>query len=105
MGNGWVWVRLPVFAEGDVIVDISLGFHRGRLEQIALTDAHAQYGTNWNDASEKQERLRAVSIGNWLAAKGFPASRYAWGSVEAGYDAKSCSGSASVRFHHHTVRS
>ncbi len=97
MGNGWIWVRLPAFLDGDVVVDISLGFNGEQLEHIDLCDANLKYGAGWEDGSEQQERLRADSIGAWLAGKGYAPGRYSWGEVWAGYDPKSGSGSAAVR--------
>jgi hypothetical protein len=98
MGTGWVWVRLPAFQDGDVIVAVSLGFHQGVLEQISFSDANSKYGSNWNDWSEEQEQLRAASIGNWLRDRGYPPGTYGWGSVWAAYDQKDASGSAGVRY-------
>lgn len=98
MGTGWVWVRLPAFQDGDVLVAASLGFHRGTLEQISLSDASSKFGSSWNDWSEEQEQLRAASIGGWLKNRGYPPGQYSWGSVWAGYDQKGAFGSAGVRY-------
>lgn len=95
MRNGWVWIRLPAFADGDVVVDMALGFDNDRLEHIALADLDSKHDSDVG--SEKEQRRRAASIGNWLTMKGYPPGRYPWGVVSAGYDAKSSSGSASVR--------
>lgn len=98
MGTGWVWLRLPTFQDGDVIVGLSLGFNCGRLERITLTDANPKFGTSWNDWSEKQEHFRAEKIGHWLTGKGYPPGSYSWGAVWASYDVKGGFGSAGVRF-------
>lgn len=98
MGTGWVWIRLPPFPDGELVVAISLGFNRGTLEQISLSDANPKYGTSWDDWSEKQEQLRANAMGRWLTDRGYAAGSYSWGSVWAAYDAKSGSGSAGVRY-------
>lgn len=98
MGTGWVWISLPRFQDGQVLVAISLGFNQGRLELISLTDADSRYGKSWDDWSEQQERLRGESIGCWLAGKGYPAGSYPWGTVWSGYDAKGAFGTASIRY-------
>lgn len=98
MGTGWVWISLTRFPDGDVVVGISLAFNRGAHECLSLADAHPQYGTGWNDWSEDKERRRGLSIGTWLAKRGFPAGNYPWGEVWAGNDAKGGSGSAGVRY-------
>jgi hypothetical protein len=98
MGTGWVWYRLPPFYDGEVVVVVSLAFNNDNLEVINLADTHARFGKSWADWSEEKARLRAISIGAWLNSKGFTARTYPWGSVWVGYDAKSASGSAVVRF-------
>lgn len=98
MGTGWVWISLPRFQDGEVLVAISLGFNRGRLELISLTDADPRFGKSWDDWSEAQERLRGESIGRWLAGRGYPSGSYPWGTVWSGYDAKGGFGTASIRY-------
>lgn len=98
MGTGWVWYQLPVYQEEDVIVGIGLGFNSGHLQQISVSDTHEKSGLGWENWSEQQEILRAESIGNWLARKGFPPGSYSWGVVSSGYDPKSGFGAAVVRF-------
>jgi hypothetical protein len=94
MNTGWVWYKLPVFSDTDVMVAISLAFNAGVLELIDLSDASPRFGTNWDEWSEEKERARAVSIGNWLRKQGFSAEGQVW----SGYDAKSGCGGATVRF-------
>ena len=98
MQTGWVWYRLPTFAEFDLVIGVSLGFNSGALEQISLSDTHPKYGTNWSSWSEERELVRAEQIGSWLADQGFAAGTYPWGSIWAGYDAKGGFGHAVVRY-------
>lgn len=97
MGTGGGWYSLPTFQDGEIVVGIALGFHAGRLEQISLSDANPGFGDSWPSFSERQEHLRAKSIGNWLARKGLSLGTYSWGSVWAGYDPKGGLGSAVIR--------
>ncbi|MBD8874653.1 hypothetical protein [Rhodanobacter sp. DHB23] len=98
MHTGWVWYRLPAFAESNLVIGVSLGFNSGVLEQVSLSDTHPKYGTNWNTWSEERELARAEQIGSWLAGNGFAPGTYPWGSIWAGYDAKSGFGHAVVRY-------
>jgi hypothetical protein len=98
MGTGWIWIGLPPFRDGEVLVAVSLGFNQCRLEHISLTDADPRYGKSWDDWSEAQERLRGESIGRWLAGKGYPSGSYPWGTVWSGYDEKGAFGTASIRY-------
>jgi hypothetical protein len=97
MGTAWVWYQLPTFQEGEIIVAIALGFHAGRLVQLSLSDANPKFGDSWSVFSEHQERLRAQSVGAWLASKGLFLGTYSWGSVWAGYDPKGGFGSAVIQ--------
>lgn len=98
MQTGWVWYRLPEFHDDDVIVGIALGFNSGRLIDVSLSNCDPKYGAGWNEWSVEKEKLRAESIGNWLASKGYPIGTHDWGGVWAGFDAKGGFGSATVRY-------
>lgn len=98
MHTGWVWYRLPTFAESELLIVISLGFNSGVLEHVSLSDTHPRYGTSWNDWSEEKELLRARQIGSWLTGKGFASGTYSWGVIWAGYDAKGGFGHAAVQY-------
>jgi hypothetical protein len=98
MRTGWVWYTLPTLHDGDNVIGVGLGFNRGSLEMISLTDTDPRFGNNWNEWSEDKERLRAKSTESWLNSKGIEVGSYSWGSVGAAFDAKGGHGSATVRF-------
>jgi len=95
---GWVWYGLPAYEDRDVVVRIALGFNRGVLEKVTLSDGNSKYGADWKDWSKEKERSRAASLGRWLSRRGFPAGTYAWGRVWVGYDEKAGTGGARIRF-------
>src|ERR1043165_5455815 len=97
MRTGWTWYSLPRFNDGAVVVAISLGFEGSRLAQIGVLDGNEVFGRGWDGWSEENERLRAESIGSWLAAQGFPSGKYSWGEGWSGLDPKGGFGSAGVR--------
>lgn len=97
MGTTWVWYQLPTFQDGEILVAIALGFRAGKLVQLSLSDANPKFGDSWSTFSEHQERLRAQSIGAWLASKRLFVGTYSWGSVWAGFDPKGGFGSAVIR--------
>jgi hypothetical protein len=98
MRTGWVWYTLPVFASLGTLLGVSLGFNRGVLETISLADCSSEFGTSWEEWSKEKQSARAASISAWLTRHGYPPGSYSWGDVWVGYDAKSGSGSARVRF-------
>ena len=97
MRTGWVWYRLPVFQDSEVLVSIAAGFHLGVLEMLLVSDSSPRFGSNWDDWSESKERDRAASISSWLSSKGYSSGEYVWGSIWSGYDPKGGSGCASIR--------
>jgi len=96
--TGWVWYRLPAYEDHDVVVRIALGFNRGVLEKVTLSDGHSKYGGDWKDWSQEKECSRAASLGTWLSDLGYPAGSYAWGRIWVGYDEKAGTGGARIRF-------
>ncbi|MFB0725014.1 hypothetical protein ACEU6F_04970 [Aeromonas salmonicida] len=99
VGTGWIWYRLPTFADGEIGIGIELGFNHGNLQELILFhDDPAIYGTGWSDWSETKEKLRAESTLCWLQDRGFDTGQHYWGEVWSYYDAKSGFGSGRVRY-------
>lgn len=99
LGNGGVRIRLtPVVVDGARLA-MSMVFLDGVLKslELCLLDAE-RYGASWEDWREEKERKRARDTAQWLKGIGYPAGRYHWGEIRAGYDEKAASGGAIVRF-------
>jgi hypothetical protein len=90
--------QLPPFTEADVVVAICLGFAGGKIEEVAIVDAHDQFGQTRANWAEEKEKARASSIGAWLQSKGHAVGNYPWGSIWVGYDAKGGGGEAIIRY-------
>ncbi len=80
------------------MVAICLGFVGGKIEEVAIVDAHDRFAQTRADWSEEKEKARAFSIGAWLQSKGHVAGNFPWGSIWVGYDAKGGGGEAVIRY-------
>ena len=99
MNTGYRGYDLPVSEIDGSEVAVSLCFCRFGLKELrfAFSDPES-YGSDWDEWSEENEKVRASDTGVWLKNMGFPPGRYWWGEIWAEYESQSASGYAGVRF-------
>lgn len=99
MGNGYVLYCMPPVELNNEKIVFNLCFYNGALNSLNMSIYNPDlYGHGWNDFSEEKERACAKETENWLAINGYKTGKYSWGEIWAGYDAKSGSGHAGVRY-------
>ena len=98
MKTGYVWYSIPIETSEHNEIQVDLCFHSGALDSISLDAKDAGIGRSLSDWSEDKERTRAKRTQDWLTALGYAPGRYSWGDIWAGYDPKSGSGSAVIRY-------
>jgi|GEM_PF-5614100 len=100
MGNGFVWRHLPQAPVDAGVLAAGLCFYRGDLVTVSLRVGNAKPDTDdWKSWTEAEERECVRRTGKWLRGLGYKPGNYRWCEICLGYDPRSGSGSAVVRFH------
>ena len=99
LNNGYVWYTFPAVEINKEKIIFSLCFFKKKIQSIDLSISNPElYGGSWNDFSEEKEKARAKAIEQWLSNIGYKTGKYSWGEVWAGYNSKSGSGLAVIRY-------
>jgi len=99
MGNGYVWYTLPPSEIATETVTVDICFFQSNLESLKVSIFNPdKYGHGWDDYSEHKQRLRAEDTKLWLKRLGYDVGKHQWGDIWAGYDLKSGSSFAVIRY-------
>tara|TARA_R110001592_G_C12624293_1_gene698379 strand:- start:80 stop:484 length:405 start_codon:yes stop_codon:yes gene_type:complete len=99
IGNGYIFYWLPVIEFNEVNVVFGFSFLNGSLRDINVSLSNPElYGDNWDDFSEKKEKLRAKLTEEWLSQLGYKVGKFPWGSIWAGYEGKGGFGHAVIQY-------
>jgi len=99
MGNGFVWYHLPEAPVDGGILATGLCFCQGVLVTVNLRVAAGDEIHGWDQWDETEERACVRRTGRWLRSLGCKPGNYRWCEILLGYDSRSGSGGAVVRFH------
>jgi hypothetical protein len=99
MKNGHIWYTLPIVEINGESVIFNLCFLNSKIQSLTISVTNPNiYGNSWNDFGETKEMERAKDTEKWLSSIGYHVGKYSWGEVWVGYDPKSGSGHAVVRY-------
>ena len=99
MRTGYHWYTFPGTNIFGATVIVGLSFYDLRLESVSFALWKPEwYGRDWGDWSEEKERLCSKHTEEWLQMICYPIGKYDWGEVWAGYDPRSGSGGAGLRY-------
>ena len=100
MGTGWTWLRAQNVRVGNHYFLVGFAFCDNRLKLVHLVFSPIRFElpSSWDTWSENAEQQRLGKYQQWVRDELGHEGRFAWGTVEAEYDAKGGSSGITLRY-------